>query len=128
LIATKSVLKICEESGLEFRREDLNNITIEVRDAAQKIIEAKKSTYYGIGMALTRITKAIFGNENSVLTLSAYLDGEYGRSGVYTGVPCIVNRSGTERILTLSLTDEEIVKFNKSCDLLENVFSEISFD
>jgi L-lactate dehydrogenase len=128
LIATKSVLKICEESGLEFRREDLNNITIEVRDAAQKIIEAKKSTYYGIGMALTRITKAIFGNENSVLTLSAYLDGEYGRSGVYIGVPCIVNRSGTERILTLSLTDEETVKFNKSCDLLENVFSEISFN
>jgi L-lactate dehydrogenase len=128
LIATKSVLKICEESGLEFCREDLNNITIEVRDAAQKIIEAKKSTYYGIGMALTRITKAIFGNENSVLTLSAYLDGEYGRSGVYTGVPCIVNRSGTERILTLSLTDEETVKFNKSCDLLENVFSEISFN
>ncbi len=38
--------------------------------AAYKIIEAKKATYYGIGMAMARITKAIFGNEYSVLTVS----------------------------------------------------------
>src|SRR5699024_12834688 len=52
---------------LEF--EDLEKIEDEVRNIAYKIIECKKSTYYGIGMALTRITKAILENENSILTV-----------------------------------------------------------
>ena len=45
-------------------------------------------------MGLVRLTKAILQNENSVLTVSAYLDGEYGQSDVYVGVPAVVNRNG----------------------------------
>ena len=60
--------------------------------AAYKIIEAKKATYYGIGMAMARITKAIFGNEYSVLTVSAHLQGEYGENGIYFCIPFVLNR------------------------------------
>ena len=72
-----------------------------------KIIEAKKATYYGIGMAMVRITRAIFGNESSVLTVSNMMRGDYGESGVYVGAPCIVNRNGVQRVLALDLTEEE---------------------
>lgn len=93
----------------------------------KKIIEAKKATYYGIGMAMVRITKAIFGNENSVLTVSTLLEGEYGREGVYAGVPCIIGVNGIERIITLTLTEEEKKKFDKSCDIIAQGYSNVDF-
>ena len=125
LIATKPVLQICKESGRIQNCEGMARISNEVKNAAQKIIEAKKSTYYGIGMAMVRITKAIFGNENSVLTVSAMLDGEYDRHNVYAGVPCVVNRNGIDRIITLSLTDDETKAFHRSCDILEETYQSI---
>ncbi|WP_101911124.1 L-lactate dehydrogenase [Marasmitruncus massiliensis] len=127
LIATKPVLQICRENGGNQNCEGMERISKDVKNAAQKIIEAKKSTYYGIGMAMVRITKAILGNESSVLTVSAMLDGEYGRHDVYVGVPCIVNRNGIERIISLSLTKEESDLFNHSCDLLQQTYQGIQF-
>ena len=55
MLATKPVLQLCESNG-KYKREDLDGITEEVRTAAYKIIDAKRATYYGIGMAMTRIT------------------------------------------------------------------------
>lgn len=122
MLATKPILEICEESGGDICDEALNKISGEVKGAAYKIIEAKKATYYGIGMALTRITKAILGNENSVLTVSALLKGEYGQNDVFTGVPCVINKNGVQRVLPLSLTEEEMVKMDHSCELLRESF------
>ena len=122
MLATKPILSICEESGGRFCAEDMEKITEEVRGAAQKIITAKKATYYGIGMALVRITRAIFGNESSGLTVSAMLRGEYGQSDVFVGAPCIVGRNGIQRTLTLSLNEEELEKFRLSCDTLREFY------
>ena len=83
MVATKPILTICEKSGGRYCYEEMEKISVEVRDAAQKIIEAKRSTYYGIGMAMVRITRAVFGDENSVLTVSSMLDGQYGQHDVY---------------------------------------------
>ena len=87
--------------------------------AAQRIIEAKRATYYGIGMSLVRIVRAVLSNENSVLTVSARLRGEYGQRDVFAGVPCIVNRNGVDRVLELSLTEEERQKLADSCAILQ---------
>lgn len=126
MLATKPILELCEESGGECCPEDMEQISEEVRGAAYKIIEAKKATYYGIGMALTRITKAILGDENSVLTVSAMLRGEYGQSDVFTGVPCIINQNGIQKVLKLSLTEGELNKLEDSCRTLRESFREIS--
>lgn len=128
MIATKPILAICEESGGRCCQNDMEKIAQEVRGAAQKIIEAKKATYYGIGMALVRITKAIFGDENSVLTVSAMLNGEYGESDVYAGIPCIVNRDGVRRTITLSLTEEELQKFHQSCQTLRESYQSLHLE
>lgn len=125
MVATKSILELCEESDGSLRIEELENISEEVRTAAYKIIEAKNATYYGIGMALTRITKAILGNEHSVLTVSALLRGEYGQSEIFTGVPCIINQNGIQRILPLTLTDSEKEKLNQSCQILKRSYDEL---
>lgn len=120
LVATKPVLDMIAESGGKYDFEALKGISEEVKNAAYKIIEAKRATYYGIGMALARITRAILGNENSVFTLSAHLSGQYGVSDVYAGVPCIINRSGVNRILQLSLSGDETKKFTDSCGFLKS--------
>ena len=119
MVATKSVADICEQSQGKFCLEEMQTISVEVRDAAQKIIEAKRATYYGIGMALVRIVRAVLSNENSVLTVSARLRGEYGQRDVFAGVPCIVNRNGVDRVLELSLTEEERQKLADSCAILQ---------
>lgn len=134
MVATKPILELCGESGgMEagdipgiISREELTRIEEEVRGAAYRIIEAKQATYYGIGMALTRITRAVFGDENSVLTVSAMLCGEYGQTDVYTGVPCIINKNGIQRVLPLSLSEEEKKQLADSCDTLRRSFDELN--
>lgn len=127
MIATKPILSLCGSGGEEdmVNREELKRIEEEVRTAAYKIIEAKQATYYGIGMSLTRITRAILGDENSVFTVSAMLRGEYGQSEVYAGVPCIINKNGIQRVLTLSLTEDEKERLNNSCNTLRESFEGI---
>lgn len=128
LVSTKPVLAVCEESGGKFCKAELEKISEQVRTSAYTIIKAKSATYYGIGMALVRIVKAILGDESSVLTISARLKGEYGKSGVYAGVPCIVNREGAREILTLSLNDDELKQFRESCDILEGYYSKLKVE
>ena len=125
LIATKPVLEYTTELS-SVTLDELEGIASEVRSAAHKIIEAKRATYYGIGMALVRITKAIFGDEHSILTVSAMLRGEFGQSGgVFVGVPTIVGRNGAQKVLPISLTDSELEKLAKSCNLLRETYSGI---
>ena len=124
MMATKPIFDLCGVTeGCHF--QELLELEEEVRMAAYKIIEAKKATYYGIGMAMARITKAIFGNEYSVLTVSAHLQGEYGEKGIYIGIPCVVNRTGIQRIVELPLGSEEKQRLHSSCETLENTYREI---
>lgn len=120
MIATRPIRDLLEEKENPVHMDDLMQIAEEVKGAAYRIIEAKNATYYGIGMAMARITKAILGDENSVLTVSAMLRGEYGQSSVFAGVPCIINRNGVQRVLKLNLSPEELEQFKRSCDILRD--------
>lgn len=124
LLSTKPILELCSEND-NISREKLTQIAEEVRTAAYKIIEAKNATYYGIGMALTRITKAILGDEHSVLTVSAMMRGDFGQRDVFVGAPCIINQNGIQKVLPLSLTDEEMEQMDSSCKTLRESFEGI---
>ncbi|MBT2726537.1 L-lactate dehydrogenase [Bacillus sp. ISL-75] len=108
-----------------FNQTDLDQIFLNVRDAAYHIIERKGATYYGIAMGLVRLTKAILQNENSVLTVSAYLDGEYGQNDIYIGVPAVVNRDGVRQVVELKLNDEEQGKFVNSVNVLKQTMEPV---
>ena len=126
MIATKPVLEYCEESGCNYCAQEMERIAEEVKNAAYDIIAAKKATYYGIGMAMVRITRAILSDERSVLTVSSFLSGQYERRKLYIGVPAIVNRKGIDRILELSLTKPELDKFKASCDTLSALYPDLN--
>ena len=91
-------------------------IEYDVRNAAYEIINRKGATYYGIGMALVRITNAILGNENSIIALSVY-DEE---NDVYVGMPAILNQNGVERRIYLDLNEEEAKRLQDSIDVIKS--------
>lgn len=106
--------------------EDLKKIHDGVWKAAYEIIDKKKATYYGIGMALNRLVKAVLNDENSILTVSTYQNGEYGQKGIYIGVPAIINKNGVKDILQLKLNKQDQEKFDKSCEIMkDNIKNEI---
>ena len=104
---------------------DLDKIYTEVQQAAYEIINRKKATYHDIGLGLTKIINAILNNQNEIMTVSTYLDGEYGHKGLYIGVPTIINSKGAREILELPLEGEEKEKFDKSCETLMAMKEEI---
>ena len=104
-VGCKSLNKIIEERNEN--KEVLEKIYNDVQQAAYEIIERKKATYYGIGLGLTKIIKAILNNENEILTVSTYLNGEYDEEGLFIGVPSIVNNKGVKEILELKLEGEQ---------------------
>ena len=101
--------------------EDLKKIHEGVVNAAYEIIEKKKATYYGIGMALYRLVKAILDNENSILTVSTYLENQYGQNDVYIGVPAIINRNGVRELIELNLNEYEQEKLDHSCQVIKEM-------
>ena len=92
-------------------------------DAAYEIMNKKKATYYGIGMALNRLVKAILNNENSILTVSTYLkDGQYGQDDIYIGVPAIINSKGVRELLELRIRlKKNKLNLNNSCKIIKEM-------
>ncbi len=114
--------KMCHQCDYE---EAFANITEEVRNSAYHIIDYKGSTFYGIGLSLTRISTAILRNENSVLTVSVLLEGEYDIEGVCLSVPCLVGEIGVERIITAPLSDEESKSLKASAETIKEAYNKI---
>ena len=123
-VGCKKIIDIMKDNNHPM--EDLKKIHDGVWQAAYEIIEKKKATYYGIGMALNRLIKAVLNDENSILTVSTYQNNEYGQEGMYIGVPAIINKNGVKEILQLKLNKEDQEKFNHSCEIMkENIEKEI---
>lgn len=122
-VGCKNIIDVMKDNNKDI--QDLDKIHEGVWKAAYQIIEKKKATYYAIGMSLTRIVKAILDNENSILTVSTYLDGNYGQNDVYIGVPSVINKEGIIDVIELELTKEEKEKLDKSVKLLKETIKEI---
>lgn len=122
LCGVQPIYQIASKKDSKLKFDELEEIENTVRNIAYEIIKCKNSTYYGIGMALTRITKAILENENSILTVSSYLNGEYGHEDVYIAVPSIVNQDGVREVIHLALDTTEKKKLDDSIKIMkENI-------
>lgn len=118
-VGCKNLLELLDEEHRDL--EDLNEIYHQVQQSAYEIINRKRATYYGIGLSLNRLVLSILDNEHVILTVSAYQQGEYGQTGLYIGTPCIINRSGIEKIMILQLNEVDQGKFDASCRTLKEI-------
>lgn len=97
------------------------------KNAAYEIIKKKGATFYGIGMALTRLVQAIINDENSVYSTSSYLNGEYGLKGIYMGVPTIIGKDGAKWVIEIPLTDTEQERMDESAKTLQDIIDKSEF-
>lgn len=119
-VGCKRMKDVMKDNG--YPLEDLDKIHKDVVQAAYEIINKKKATYYGIGMALRKLVKTIINDENTILTVSTYLkDGEYGQDDIYIGVPAIINSNGVRELLNLELSKGEQEKLDNSCKIIKEM-------
>ncbi len=123
-IGMNSVYEVLKNEP-KYSMNELYNIYDRVKKSAYEIIKDKGATYYGIGAALTRISRAIFEDENSILTITTMLDGEYGYKNVFIGVPAIVNSSGAKKVQRLDLSECEKEKLKSSVTTITDVYNSL---
>lgn len=111
----------CELRGHFNHEEAMQRIYEEVRDSAYEIIQRKGSTYYGIAMAVARITESIVKDEHSVLPVSTVLNGQYGLEGLALSIPSVVGKNGVETVLEIPLSDKERQALDASAAQLKSV-------
>ena len=116
----------CHITGKKYDPQTLENMYIQVRDSAYKIIEGKGATYYAIGQATLRIVKSIVKNQKSVLPVSCLVDGHYGLENMYMGLPAIVGSEGVSNVLEIPLNAEEGQRLRSSARLLKSIIDRIS--
>ncbi len=98
-----------------------------VRDAGYDVIARKDATQYGVSLAIRRIIEAILRNENSILTVSSVLQGQYGINDIALSVPTIVNSEGIERVLELPLEPVETKQLLASSQKLKGILEHIGY-
>lgn len=108
---------LSREHGDQKREEIFNS----VKNAAYEVIQRKGATYYAVALAVRRIVEVILRDENSILTVSTMLNGEYGIDDVYLGVPSIVGTAGVKKILELPLDPKEHESLKKSASALKEL-------
>ena len=121
-VTMKDYCTICQGCDSKTGHEEIVRL---VRDSAYHIIDYKGSTYYAIGLSLTRISGTILRNEHSILTVSLLLQGEYGIDDICLSVPCVVGKSGVERIITAQLSQDEQAALKASAQTLRKVLDNI---
>lgn len=105
-------------------KETLDKIEDDVRNKAYEIINKKGATFYGVAAALARISKAILRDEDTVLPVSAYMDGQYGINDVYIGTPAVVCADGIKQVIEVPLNEEEQGKMTESAKTLKQVLND----
>ena len=101
-----------------FTLDELQEIAVDVRDAAYKVILGKGATNYAIGLSSARIVEAILRDEHAVMPVSTVLRDFHGLDGVALSVPSIVSASGAVPIRNTSFSDEELALLRQSADAL----------
>jgi len=107
----------CQEQRLSIEQQ--------VRNSAYQIINFKGSTHYAVGMALVKITGAILRKQNSVMTVSVLLNGEFGIHDVCLSVQSIVSQSGIVRIIESPLPAGELASLIRSADILREAIDSL---
>ena len=79
------------------------------------------SAYYAPSAAVVEMVEAILKDKKKILPCAAYLEGEYGISGLYVGVPCKLGAKGLEKIIEIKLTDDEQAALKKSADAVKEL-------
>ncbi len=105
----------------------LDKIVDRTRNGGAEIVAFLKtgSAYYAPSAAVTQMVEAIVRDKKRLLPCAAWLQGEYGLSGMYCGVPCKLGARGLEQILEVKLTPEEAAALRKSAEAVKETMAAV---
>jgi malate dehydrogenase len=106
-------------------KKTLDAIVDRTRNGGAEIVKFLKtgSAYYAPSAASVQMAEAIALDKKRVLPCAAWLEGEYGMSGLFLGVPCKLGRKGLERIIEVELTSQERADLAKSAEAVKEPMS-----
>jgi len=106
----------------------LDSIIDRTRNGGAEIVKYLKtgSAFYAPSAAVVQMCEAIAFDQKRILPCAAWLQGEYGQSGIFLGVPCKLGRGGLEKIFEVSLTDDERAALAKSADAVREPMSAVA--
>jgi malate dehydrogenase len=103
-------------------RATLDAIVDRTRNGGAEIVKHLKtgSAYYAPSAGAVQMVEAIVQDQRRILPCAAWLEGEYGMSGLYLGVPCKLGRGGLQRVLEVELTDAERAALEQSAQAVRD--------
>jgi len=109
-------------------RDVLDKIVDRTRNGGAEIVSYLKtgSAYYAPSAGAIQMVEAIVQDQKRILPCAAWLEGEYGMSGLFLGVPCKLGRKGLEQVLEVELTSAERVALGKSADAVREPMAKLS--
>ncbi|WP_297430650.1 L-lactate dehydrogenase [Clostridium sp.] len=124
-VGGKSFYEILKDNKDRVGEVDLDRLVLETAKAGWEVYNRKGTTYYGIATATVGIIKAIINDENKIMPVSTLLEGEYGENDVFGGVPAVLNADGVKEVVEIHMTENELVKFKKSLELIRKYTQKI---
>ncbi|MBQ2609233.1 MAG: L-lactate dehydrogenase [Butyrivibrio sp.] len=120
-IAPRSVISFNGLSLEEYEKAegvklDLDAIEKDAKEGGWITYNGKFCTEYAIALTAARLVRYIRYDEKAVVPVSALLEGEYGESGLFVGVPAVVGRGGVERVVEIPLSDNDKKRFHECCE------------
>jgi malate dehydrogenase len=109
-------------------RKTLDEIVDRTRNGGAEIVKYLKtgSAYYAPSSGAVQMAEAIVRDQKRVLPCAAWLEGEYGMSGLFLGVPVKLGRGGMEKVLEVELTSKERVDLGKSAEAVREPMSKLA--
>ncbi len=104
-------------------KDRLDQIVERTRKGGGEIVNllGNGSAYYAPAASLVEMCEAILKDQRRVLPAIVYLEGEYGYTGIYLGVPTVLGANGLEKIMELQLTHEEQAALDQSVESVKSV-------
>lgn len=108
-------------------QEQIDRLVDRTRKGGAEIVGLLKkgSAFMAPGASVVKMIEAIVHDKRRILPCTAYLEGEYGWSGIFFGVPVKMGINGMEKIIELNLTDEETTSLNKSAEDVKKTCAEV---
>jgi malate dehydrogenase len=105
----------------------LDRIVKRTREGGAEIVSYLKtgSAYYAPSAAVTQMVEAIVRDKRRILPCAAWVQGEYGISGIYLGVPCKLGSTGLERILEVKLSADEAAALKRSAAAVQETMAAV---
>lgn len=108
-----------------FEEKQIEKMVSLTRTSGADVIKLKGATTYAPAVVIAIMVDAVLRGRNRVMSVSTFLQGEYGFSDISIGVPVILGKNGVERILELKLSPEAKKKFEKSVSIIKDMINKL---